>query len=166
MIKSKLLQNQLLIVLKFVGLLLKNFFENKLQFLHLFLQFLKYINACINVLIQLYSRLKKERPDFWKHLVMIESDTGLSDLGLSSSDREMLVENTNIVFHCAATVRFDEKIRAAININVRGTKLMLLMAKEMKNLKVGKILRRGKEGAKWEYSKKFHSKHFLPDSIC
>ena len=67
---------------------------------------------------------------------MIEGDTGASDLGLSLNDREILRDNVNIIFHCAATVRFDEKLRQAVNINVRGTKLMLLFAKEMKNLKV------------------------------
>ena len=67
---------------------------------------------------------------------MIEGDTGASDLGLSLNDRETLRNKVNIIFHCAATVRFDEKLRQAVNINVRGTKLMLLFAKEMKNLKV------------------------------
>ena len=67
---------------------------------------------------------------------MIEGDTGAGDLGLSSSNRELLIKNTHIVFHGAATVRFEETVTNAVEINVRGTKLMLLLAKEMTNLKV------------------------------
>jgi fatty acyl-CoA reductase len=69
---------------------------------------------------------------------MIEGDTGASDLGLSMQDKEKLRETVNIVYHAAATVRFNETLRQVVNINVRGTKLMTLFAKEMKNLKVKK----------------------------
>lgn len=67
---------------------------------------------------------------------MIEGDTGASDMGLSEMDREKLRENVNVVFHGAATVRFDESLRKAVDINVRGTKLVVMFAKEIKNLKV------------------------------
>ena len=66
----------------------------------------------------------------------MEGDTGKCDLGLSPENRKLIIESTHVVFHGAATVRFDEKIRQAVNINVRGLKLMLQLAKEMKNLKV------------------------------
>ncbi|XP_001600309.1 fatty acyl-CoA reductase wat-like [Nasonia vitripennis] len=82
-----------------------------------------------------YDRLKKEQPNFSDHVVMIEGDISLGDLGLSKSDREELIENIDVVFHGAATVRFDESLRQAVNINVRGTKLVLMFAREMKNLK-------------------------------
>lgn len=67
---------------------------------------------------------------------MIEGDTGASDLGLAEKDREKLKDRVHVVFHGAATVRFDESLRKAVDINVRGTKLVLLFAREMKNLKV------------------------------
>lgn len=66
---------------------------------------------------------------------MVEADVGQLDLGLSQENRERLLD-TNIIFHAAATVRFNEIIRTAANINVRGTKQILLLAKEMPNLKV------------------------------
>jgi len=68
---------------------------------------------------------------------MIEADLGKLDLGLSQENRARLLD-TNVIFHAAATVRFNEPIRIAININVRGTKQLLLYAKEMSNLKVHK----------------------------
>lgn len=82
----------------------------------------------------LYSRLKKEHPQFKKKVVLIEADTSQKDLGLSPENRERL-KDTNIIFHGAATVRFDETIRVAVNINIRGTKELLLFAREMPNLK-------------------------------
>lgn len=41
----------------------------------------------------------------------------------------------NIVIHAAATVRFDEKLKLALDINVHGTKDILNLCHEMRNLK-------------------------------
>lgn len=68
---------------------------------------------------------------------MIEADISKLDLGLSSENRKRILD-TNIIFHGAATVRFNESIRLAVNINVRGTKQFLLLAKEMPDFKVYK----------------------------
>lgn len=83
----------------------------------------------------IYARLKKEQPNFKEKIVLIEADTSEDNLGLSPENRERL-KDTDIIMHAAATVRFDEKMRTAANINIRGTKLLLLFAKEMPNLKV------------------------------
>lgn len=82
----------------------------------------------------IYDKLKKEHPNFNSKIIMVEADVGQLDLGLSQENRERLLD-TNIIFHAAATVRFNEIIRTAANINVRGTKQILLLAKEMPNLK-------------------------------
>lgn len=68
---------------------------------------------------------------------MIEADIKELDLGLSSENRKRLLD-TNIIFHAAATVRFNEPLRTAVNINIRGTKQLILFAKELPNLKVGR----------------------------
>jgi fatty acyl-CoA reductase len=57
-------------------------------------------------------------------------------MGLSSSDRRLLTEDVSLVFHGAATVSFDEKLRLAVTINVLGTQNVLELAKDMKKLKV------------------------------
>ncbi|EZA62096.1 hypothetical protein DMN91_007880 [Ooceraea biroi] len=82
----------------------------------------------------IFDRMKKEQPNFLTKLIMIEADLSRSDLGLSPENRERLLD-TNVIFHGAATVRFNESIRVAVNINVRGTKQLLLFAKEMPNFK-------------------------------
>ncbi|KYN07801.1 PREDICTED: fatty acyl-CoA reductase 1-like [Cyphomyrmex costatus] len=81
-----------------------------------------------------YDRLKKEQPNFNSKVIMIQADISKLDLGLSKENRERLLD-TNVIFHAAATVRFNETIRVAVNINVRGTKQLLLFAKEMPQLK-------------------------------
>lgn len=43
------------------------------------------------------------------------------------------------MFHVAATVRFDEKLKIALGINVNGTKEVVQLCKEVKNLNVSKI---------------------------
>jgi fatty acyl-CoA reductase len=40
----------------------------------------------------------------------------------------------SVVFHSAATVRFDEALSKAVSMNVRGTKEMLDLTKEMTQL--------------------------------
>lgn len=56
--------------------------------------------------------------------------------GLSEEDKQKFAEEVNIIFHGAATVRFDEKLKTAIGINVLGTRELIKLAKTVKNLKV------------------------------
>lgn len=60
----------------------------------------------------------------------------LPGLGINMADREILQKNVNIVFHVAATVRFDEKLRLALQVNVSATREIILLAREIPNLKV------------------------------
>lgn len=46
-----------------------------------------------------------------KKLKIIEGDLSKLQLGLSSADRQLLIENVQIVFHVAADVRFDESLK-------------------------------------------------------
>ncbi|XP_012221713.1 fatty acyl-CoA reductase wat-like [Linepithema humile] len=81
-----------------------------------------------------YDRLKKEQPNFMTKVIMIEADLKELDLGLSPENKERLLD-TNIIFHAAATVRFNETLRNAVKINVNGTKQLVLFAKKLSNLK-------------------------------
>ena len=64
----------------------------------------------------------------------ISGDVSLPGLDLSLSDRQKLCSEVEIIFHCAAIVRFDIPLQEAVIVNVRGTKLMLELAKECQNL--------------------------------
>lgn len=97
----------------------------------------KDVNERIDTIFEdrLFMRLKHERPKFYHKISAIAGDVSLPGLGISPCDRQTLAENVNIIFHAAATIRFDEHIRTAININVLGTREIINLAKEMTNLK-------------------------------
>jgi len=71
-----------------------------------------------------------------RKVVAIAGDVSVTNLGLSDADRLLLADRVSIVFHAAATIRFDAPLRQAVILNVRGTKYVLELAKEMKNLEV------------------------------
>lgn len=81
-----------------------------------------------------YERLKKEKPGILEKVELITGDLIENDLGIHELSREKLIENVNIVIHGAATVRFDEHIRKATDINVRGTISIIKLCHRMKNL--------------------------------
>jgi len=83
---------------------------------------------------QEFSVLLKLNPNYSDRIVAIAGDCGFPDLGISVEDRKLLVDQVQIVLHCAATVRFDEKLNVALDINTRGTLLMVQLAKEMQRL--------------------------------
>ena len=55
-------------------------------------------------------------------------------LAISDEDRVMLRSKVNVIFHMAATVRFDNPLGTSVSINVRGTKEVMDLAKEMEAL--------------------------------
>ena len=79
---------------------------------------------------------KTKGKDILNKVCFIRGDVGEADLGLSDEDRQILIEETEFIFHCAATIRFDEPLKTAVLLNVRGTKLMVQLAKECKKLQV------------------------------
>ncbi|XP_025415733.1 fatty acyl-CoA reductase wat-like [Sipha flava] len=85
---------------------------------------------------RLFKRLKYEVPKYYHKVSGVAGDCSLPGLGLSVSSRNTLINEVNIIFHGAATVRFDEHIRVAMNINVSGTRELLNLAKKIRNLKV------------------------------
>lgn len=47
----------------------------------------------------------------------------------------MHIQQINIIIHGGATLNFTEKLKQAVDVNVRGTRDILQLAEEMKNLK-------------------------------
>lgn len=83
---------------------------------------------------ELFSHLKEQQPYVIKKVIPIAGDITLPDLGINNSDRSTLIENVSVVFHSAATVRFDEPLREAANMNILGTKKVAELCKNMSNL--------------------------------
>ncbi|XP_072128960.1 fatty acyl-CoA reductase 1 isoform X2 [Mobula birostris] len=85
---------------------------------------------------KLFDRLREEQPDFKEKVVAVSSELTQPELGLSQADKELLISCINIVFHCAATVRFNETLKDAMQLNVVATRQLLAFAQLMKKLEV------------------------------
>ncbi|KAL0629291.1 Fatty acyl-CoA reductase 1 [Plecturocebus cupreus] len=85
---------------------------------------------------KLFDRLRDENPDFREKIIAINSELTQPKLALSEEDKEVIIDSTNIIFHCAATVRFNENLRDAVQLNVIATRQLILLAQQMKNLEV------------------------------
>ncbi|XP_045177320.1 fatty acyl-CoA reductase 1-like [Mercenaria mercenaria] len=84
----------------------------------------------------IFEKVKKEQANFKDKFVAINGDMLQPELGICKSDREMLEREIHIVFHSAATIRFDEPLRLAVEMNVLGVRKMVNLCKNFKNLEV------------------------------
>ncbi|KAH0816597.1 hypothetical protein GEV33_006194 [Tenebrio molitor] len=83
----------------------------------------------------LFDKLLEEHPDYKNRVTAISGDCAQENLGLTLEDRQELISKANIVFHVAATVDFNENIKSAYDVNVKGTKFLLELCKKFENLK-------------------------------
>jgi len=84
--------------------------------------------------ITLFDRVRKADPNFSRKIIPINGDIYEANLGISPKDEAELVEKVSIVFHSAASVRFDDPIRLAVEMNVRGTEKIMALCHRMKRL--------------------------------
>ncbi|XP_034082965.1 fatty acyl-CoA reductase 1 isoform X3 [Gymnodraco acuticeps] len=85
---------------------------------------------------KLFERLQDEQPGFSEKITAVSSDLIRPGLDLSEEDQSVLADRVNIVFHCAATIRFNEPLKDAMQLNVLATQKMLALAHRMKHLEV------------------------------
>lgn len=55
-------------------------------------------------------------------------------LGLDPESEEIIKSEVNIVFHSAATVRFDEDLTKSVAMNVRAVSSLIALARQINNL--------------------------------
>ncbi|XP_052565321.1 putative fatty acyl-CoA reductase CG5065 isoform X2 [Culex pipiens pallens] len=65
---------------------------------------------------------------------LVRGDILEDDLDMANGDQAELAENVEVVFHCAANVRFDQELKQAVNYNLNGTLRVLRLAERMKRL--------------------------------
>ncbi|XP_022827109.1 fatty acyl-CoA reductase wat-like [Spodoptera litura] len=83
----------------------------------------------------LYDTLREQQPEFVDKIVAMEGDVSELKLGLNDKDWNTIADEVDIIFHLAATTRFDETLKRATFINVRGTREMLDISKACKKLR-------------------------------
>ncbi|CAL1295661.1 unnamed protein product [Larinioides sclopetarius] len=81
-----------------------------------------------------FDRLKKECPSMFCKLHFVAGNVTVSNLGLNSDDLAKVLEDVSFVFHCAASVRFEDKPRTTMVINVVGVDCVAKLCLNMRNL--------------------------------
>uniref|UniRef100_A0A182FRU7 Fatty acyl-CoA reductase n=1 Tax=Anopheles albimanus TaxID=7167 RepID=A0A182FRU7_ANOAL len=84
--------------------------------------------------LPVFKRIREEKPEVYKKLVPIPGDVTSDRLGISPEHEKLLIETTEIVFHCAATLKLEAKLKDAIEMNTVGTKRILDLCQQMKRL--------------------------------
>lgn len=88
----------------------------------------------------IFDKLKKVYPGkafaelFQTKIKAVEGDVSAENLGLSPGDLSKLINEVNIVIHCAATVDFNERLDIAVDMNCLGTLRVLEVGKRVKHL--------------------------------
>uniref|UniRef100_A0A1B6CB27 Fatty acyl-CoA reductase n=1 Tax=Clastoptera arizonana TaxID=38151 RepID=A0A1B6CB27_9HEMI len=83
---------------------------------------------------KLFDSLRRTNPERLTKLVPVCGDITLPDLGLSKSDQKILEDNVSVVFHSAATVKFDEALKLSVEMNLIGTKRLVELCGRMTKL--------------------------------
>lgn len=86
--------------------------------------------------MQIFDGLRKQQPHALEKITPVTGDVTLPEFGLSSSDKQLLIDNVSIVFNSAATIKFDEELKQAIEMNVKGPMQLLEICRQMKRLEV------------------------------
>ncbi|ODM92798.1 hypothetical protein Ocin01_13884 [Orchesella cincta] len=82
----------------------------------------------------IFDTLRHHSPSALQKVIPIRGDITLPSLGISDQDQQTLASEVSIVIHSAATVKFDEKLKLSVNINVQGSQRVLELCKRMSNL--------------------------------
>ncbi|XP_056640851.1 fatty acyl-CoA reductase 1-like [Diorhabda sublineata] len=82
---------------------------------------------------EVFDKIRENNPDALDKIIGIGGNVAELNLGLSDSDRQLLVDNVNIIYHSAASVRFDDFLDESILMNIRGTREIAQLALDLKN---------------------------------
>ena len=69
-------------------------------------------------------------------LVVVPGDIALPNLGISDQDMQMMLDDPSlgIVFHSAATIKFDEPLKVSVTLNLIATRTIIEICKKLPNL--------------------------------
>lgn len=84
--------------------------------------------------LPVFDLLRKQCPEAYKKLVVVEGDLSQENLGLSEEDRRIMEEEVSVVMHMAATLKLEAGLKEAVTINTIGTKRVMELASKMKKL--------------------------------
>jgi len=83
---------------------------------------------------KLFDKVRLQDVNFHEKVVPIAGDILDKGLGISEEDRQTLCDDVSIIFHSAATVNFNEKLKLSLQMNVQGVREIITLAKTMPKL--------------------------------
>lgn len=60
---------------------------------------------------KLFETVSQYYPDFKSKVAAVQGDLVEPNMGISDEDEQVLIDQVNVIFHSAATVRFDEPLK-------------------------------------------------------
>jgi len=66
----------------------------------------------------MFQRIRTEKPQVLKKVIPFNGDICSDNLGLTDEEREQLINAVNIIFHCAASLRMNAKLKDAVEMNM------------------------------------------------
>lgn len=80
--------------------------------------------------------MQKEKRDILNKVVVVAGDVTEKDLGLNEKDLARVKNEVTVVFHSAATVRFNERLQDAVRLNTEATQNVIQFCLTIKKLQV------------------------------
>lgn len=69
-----------------------------------------------------------------ERVIVVEGDVTQTNLGLSETNLLRIMNEVSVIYHSAATVKFDEPLKQSIGINISGTKNMIEVCRKIPQL--------------------------------
>jgi alcohol-forming fatty acyl-CoA reductase len=82
----------------------------------------------------MFQRVMDEKPEMMKKIFPVWGEIAHQNLGLSNDHLAHVINNSQIVFHFAASLKLEATLKHNVLMNLTGTQYVLNMAKKMKNL--------------------------------
>lgn len=65
----------------------------------------------------MFNRIRKQKPNVMKKVIPLQGDVMQENFGLNDEQIETVREEVQIIFHFAATLRLEAKLKDAIEMN-------------------------------------------------
>lgn len=82
----------------------------------------------------MFKRINEEKPEILKKIVPVYGDITLPNLGLNDEQLSKVVNESELVFHMAASLKLEQTLKFNVNMNLLGTKHAIDVSKKMKKL--------------------------------
>ena len=85
---------------------------------------------------QMFKRINEEKPEVLKKIVPIFGDITQQNFGLSDEQLAKIIQESEIVFHMAASLKLEQTLKFNVDMNLVGTKHAIDICKQMPKLMV------------------------------